>query len=257
MPFPEPASGSPAEPASSVVPAFAFSVGGVVGRAFSVWFRNFAAFSLVTLVVYLPVFALTALAPANAGQGWELSNNLLSVLAGFVAEGALTYGVLQSLDGGRVGIGALFRTGFRKVGWVFLVSFAVGLWVILGTLLLVVPGIIWYCGLFAAIPAVVVEADLGVSGALARSRSLTAGHRWGIFAVILVALVVSVAITGGGGALVALVAGALPPPIPALLVTALTALGGSFWACAPAVAYHDLRVAKEGVATADLVKVFE
>ena len=35
------------------------------------------------------------------------------------------------------------------------------------------------------------------------------------------------------------------------------ALVSTFAAIAPAVAYHDLRVAKEGVSTADLARVFE
>jgi hypothetical protein len=258
MPFPVPASGSTAPPVATAPPRTpAFSAGAVIGRSFSVWFRNFVAFSLVTLVVYLPALVLAALAPANGGPGWALADQILSGLSSLAATGALTYGVLQSLDGGRVGIGALFRVGFRKMGWVFLVSFAVGLWVLLGTILLVVPAIIWYCGLYAAIPAVVVEADVGVSGALSRSRSLTKGHRWAIFAVVLVVLVVTVAAAGGGGVLVALVGNALPPPVPALLVGAVVALASSFGSCASAVAYHDLRVEKEGVATADLVKVFE
>lgn len=258
MTFDVNASGPSPAPAPYAPPGTpAFSTGGVIGRAFSVWFRNFVAFSLVALVVYLPVLVLAPLTPGDAGAGWALLDRLLSGLAGLVVTGALTYGVLRSLDGGRVGIGALFRVGFRKMGWVFLVSFAVGLWVLLGAILLVVPGIIWYCGLYAAIPAVVVEADLGVSGALARSRSLTKGHRWSIFAVVLVVFVVTAVAAAGGGVLVALAARALSPAVAALLVTVVIVLASSFGACASAVAYHDLRVEKEGIATADLVKVFE
>lgn len=244
-------------PARTAVPAAPpFSAGGVIGRSLGVWFRNFLPFSIVTLVVHAPVFVLAAIAPPEAGSGWRLADQLLTGLAGLVATGALAYGVLESLRGGRAGLGTLFAVGFRKLGWVFLTSLGVGLWVLLGTILLVVPGIVWYCALYVAVPAVVVEPGIGASGALARSRELTKGRRWAVLAVVLVVFVVSIATGMLAGGLAATASG-LPHPIPALVVTALTALVSSAGACAAAVAYHDLRVAKEGVATADLVKIFE
>ncbi len=234
-----------------------FSAGGVIRKSFSVWFANFVPFSIVTLDVYVPVFVLAAFMPPAGGQGWNAADRVLSGIAGLVVTGALTSGVLGSLRGERASVGALFGTGFRKMGWVFAVSFRVGLWIILGTLLLVVPAIVWYCALFVAVPAVVVEANLGSSSdALQRSRDLTKGSRWAIFTIALVVAVVSAVAVLVGGVLAAL-AQALPQPVPIVIATAVIALVSSLGACASAVAYHDLRVAKEGVSTADLVKVFE
>lgn len=256
MPFPQPDPSALATAAATpaALPATpAFSAGSVVGRSFSVWFGNFVPFSIVTLVVYLPIFVLAAVAPPEPEPGWNLADTLLSALANLVVTGALTHGVLESLRGGRAGLGALLSTGFRKMGWVFVVSLRVGLWVLLGAILLVVPAVVFYCGLYVAIPAVVVE-DNG-SDALARSRELTKDHRWAIFAVVAVVFVVTSVVVGLGGSLVVLPG--LPHPIPAILGTAVIALTSALGACASAVAYHDLRVAKEGVGTADLVKVFE
>lgn len=245
-------------PAQAVLPApREFSAGGVVSRSFSVWFANFVPFSLVTLAVYVPVLVLAAAMPSEPGPGWTVLDRILSGLAQLVVTGALTYGVLESLRGGRAPVAALFATGFRKTGSVFATSFRVGLWVILGTLLLVVPGIVWYCALFVAIPAVVVERELGSSNdALQRSRELTSGHRWGILVVVVVVFIVTLLLTAAA-AMFAAVAQALPEPVPVVVATAMIALASSLAACASAVAYHDLRLAKEGVATADLVKVFE
>lgn len=253
-----PAATSAPPPVPAVSPtAPAFSAGAVIGKSFSVWFGSFVPFSIVTLAVYSPVLVFAAITPAEQGPGWQLGSAVLSFLAQLVVIGALTYGVLESLRGGRPPVGALFGTGFRKMGWVFATSFRVGLWMLLGFVLLVVPAFMWYSALFVAVPAVVAEPNLDSSAdALARSRALTKGSRWGIFAVVLVAFAVGFASTAIAGVLGAL-AGALPHPIPVLLATVLTALASSFSACAAAVAYHDLRVAKEGVATADLVKVFE
>jgi len=245
-------SSPPSTPVASAVPPF--SAGSVIGRSFSVWIRNLVPFSLVTLVVYVPVLALAVAVPEGAGS--ELASRILSALADLVIGGALTFGVLESLRGGRAGIGALFGKGFGKTGTVFAVSFRVGLWLFLGAILLVVPAVLWYCALFVAVPAAVVEDGLRSPGdALARSRELTRGNRWGILAVGLVILVVTIVAVGVAAALVAALGA--PPGIESFLVSAVAALLSAFGASAHAVAYHDLRVAKEGVSTADLVKVFE
>jgi hypothetical protein len=256
--------GGAMEPASALPPAAAlspgapvFTAGGVIGKTFSVWLANFVPFSIVTLAVYAPVFVVAAFTPPEGGLGWNLAERLLSTLAELVVAGALAYGVLESLRGGRVPAGALFGVGLRKFGAVFAVSFGVGLWLMLGVILLVVPAVVWYCALFVAVPAAVVEAKLSSSAdALQRSRELTAGSRWAIFAVVLVLFVVRVAAAVVAGA-VGAVAQALPQPVPVLLAVAVVALGSTLGACATAVAYHDLRLSKEGASTADLVKVFE
>jgi hypothetical protein len=236
-----------------------FTAGAVIGRSFSTWFRNLVPFSIVTLLVNVPVFAIEAIvAPGPSGEsGWGVvPARFVSALANLVVTAALTYGVLQSLRGETVPLGRLLGSGFSKMGSVLLVSIGFGLIVFLGFVLLVVPGVIALCALYVAVPAVVVE-DVGPGEALGRSRTLTKGSRWSILAVALVVGVVTFVAAAAAGALVALGVSALPHPVPALLSTAIVALLTPLGACAAAVAYHDLRVAKEGVDTATLVKVFE
>ncbi len=233
-----------------------FSAGAVIGRSFSTWFGNLVPFSVVTLLVNVPVFAIEALAPEGGSSGLEAAARVVSGLANLVVTAALTYGVLQSLRGESVPLGRLLGSGFSKMGSVLLVSIGFGLIVFLGFVLLVVPGVVALCALYVAVPAVVVE-DVGPGEALGRSRTLTKGNRWGILAVALVVGVVTFVVAAVGGALVRLGASALPHPVPPLLSTAIVALLTPLGACAAAVAYHDLRVAKEGVDTAALVKVFE
>lgn len=255
MSFPQPASVVP-DPVALGAPATpAFSAGSVISRSFSVWLGNFVPFSLVTLAAYLPSLALAAFAPPEPGQGWNLADTVLSGLSGLVTTGALTSGVLESLRGRRARVGSLFATGFRRMGSVFLVSLGIGLRLLFGAFLFVVPAIVWYCALYVAIPAVVVETELGVE-ALDRSRQLTKGHRWAVFAVVAVTLVVGTVVAALAGLLATLLE-AVPHPIPSLVATICYVLVSALDACAAAVVYHDLRAAKEGVGTADLVKVFE
>ena len=127
-------------PATPVPAGRPFSAGEVIGRSFSVWFGNFAPFSIVTLIVNLPVFAIVALAPVEERSWMDALANLVSAFANLVVTGALTFGVLQTLNGAPVPLGTLLKKGFAKVGSVLLVSFGYGLIVFLGILLLLVPG---------------------------------------------------------------------------------------------------------------------
>jgi len=233
-----------------------FSAGRVIGRSFATWFANFVPFSAIAITLYLPDIVLSVLVPEPRGPGWDLLDLLLSSLARLVVTGALTLGVLKSLRGERAPVGALFGTGFRTMGSVFAVSFRVGLWLLLGTVLLVVPALLWYCVLFVAVPAAVVEPNLGSSAdALERSRVLTRGNRWGILAILLVDLVVTVAVVVATSAFAAL-ASVVPRSILIAASSTVIVLVSSFSACTAAVAYNDLRVSKEGVSTADLVRIF-
>jgi hypothetical protein len=267
-PYAAPEQGSPFAPPPPAPPPLgvppvqggpAISVGRVFGRAFSVWIANFVPFTVVTVIVHLPVFLVAGLVPAalTPGTAWYGLTQLLSYLAYLLVTGALTSGVLGSLQGQPARVGALLDRGVGRIGVVFASSFRMGLWLVLGFILLIVPGVIWYCALFVAVPAAVVEPALGSSAAaLARSRTLTAGSRWQIFGVVvLVGLVMLVGMFVAG--FLAVLATGLPLSTRGLIgmvvMTLITPLG----ACAPAVAYHDLRVAKEGVSTADLARVFE
>jgi hypothetical protein len=93
---------------------------------------------------------------------------------------------------------------------------------------------------------------LGPVKALGRSRWLTKGHRWKLLALFVIAYFAGVA----PGMLVApLVAGI---PAAGMVATALVGcVMGPLVLVAPAVAYHDLRTFKEGLSTADLLKVFD
>jgi hypothetical protein len=250
------------EPTTTAAPAVAppvnpFSAGEVIRRSFSIWFRNLGSFSLVALTIWIPAFLVAGATPPRPGLGRQLFLGVVSSLSALVATGALTFGVLQALRGTRVAFRELLATGMAKLGRVFGASFFTGVIVGLGTLLLVVPGVIAACGLYVTVPAVVVEDGIGASDSLSRSWELTRGHRWAIFLVGLVVMLVRMASATIGTIVLLAGAVALPGPVPLLAQTALTALVAPLAACTAAVAYHDLRVAKEGVDTAALVKVFE
>lgn len=254
-----------------------FTVGNVVGRGLRIWARNLPVLIVLSLVVYSPVIAVGALTPgevdASFEEEWqedesaayvreglpmgELVANLLTYFLSFAMTGAVTYGVIRRLNQEPAGFFESVRVGlgrfFPALGTGIVVSLVVGI----GTLLLIVPGIYLSAMLAVAVPAAVVE-RIGVGGALARSRSLTLGHKWRVLGVSVVVMLLSVllsfalgvvgglATSGDGGSAVMWIA---------ILAAILTT--GTLQPVCFAVAYHDLRVVKEGVSVEDLAKVFE
>jgi hypothetical protein len=110
-------------------------------------------------------------------------------------------------------------------------------------------------------PACVVE-RLGPFRSLGRSRELTKGHRWKILGLFLATVIPGViigAIVGGlmGVILVLGQVGSFGTAAIQIISLIWNAIWTAFFAIVIVVAYHDLRVAKEGVDTDQIAAVFE
>ena len=122
----------------------------------------------------------------------------------------------------------------------------------IGFFLLVVPGFMLLT-MFVIIPVCVVE-GLGPIQSLGRSRQLTKGYRWRIFALYLIPGV----IIGIAGVVLARlgmsIAGAAGYGLLSFLVTAV---GGAYQAIVNIMTYHDLHAVKEGLDIEQLAAVFD
>ncbi len=233
--------------------------------------RNLLPFTVLSLIVYTPriLYAfvmLPTLRPGRDLQMYKAVSGILAALLSLIVTSALIYGVLEQLRGKRAGIGACLRVGLTRllpvVGvalCVFAILFAVaapfGILVVLfraPPLALIIPAaiaLVVYSRYWLAVPAAVVERP-GVVASIKRSAHLTRGGVRTIFTVLLVFQ----ALQFLAGLLVGLTAKTVSAVGWGTLV--VTILFGTWTAVANAVAYHDLRVAKEGVGIEDLVRVF-
>lgn len=233
-----------------------FSIGGVLGAGISIYFRNFPLFLILIVIAYVPYFLYGAWTPLDSeslsGLGAEI---VVGLVCGALVQGALTYGVVTSLRGGSdVNLWSIGKRSLLVLPRIVLLSIVVGVLWFLGLLLLIVPGIIIGLILFVAVPASVMEGR-GIGKSLARSAELTKGNRWGLFVIGLVFAVPNLIFSF---VLVQTVLPALGPLFGALLSTLVTQIlfGGAFAACT-AVAYHDLRILKEGVDTEEIAAAFD
>jgi hypothetical protein len=244
----------------SAAPRGRIEVGSVLSRAFSVWWGNAGVFTGIAVLFAMPGAAITLL--GGGGEGGTAAAGFVGGVLGLATTGALTQGVLQALAGREVQLGAMLGTGVRKLAKVFLVSMGVGILMLLGTILLVVPGMIAAATYWVAAPAAVAE-EGGAGEAMSRSAVLSKGHRMTLFAAFgvttLVTLAVGLGVAFGAEAVAAAIIG---PPVendPRLgaIVDLVAAAASTFAYAAPAVAYHDLRVLREGVDTGQLARVFD
>lgn len=255
------------------------TTGNIVRRSFRIFGQAPGLFFSIILILYSPLLLLIfpvmldTAAPAEptpeslsgpldqaglALWGPMAAGFLLFLVIAPAATAAIAYGVVRKMRGESVTLGECFRKGFRR--WVSVVgaSILIGLLTMGGLLLCVFPGLIATTGWFVAIPAVVVERISATDG-MQRSWDLTRGHRLSVFGVIFVFgllqqltevpgyVVETLGVAQEGIGLLLLL----------LLTTGLSLLFTAVHSVSSAVAYHDLRVEKEGFGLEEIAAAFD
>jgi hypothetical protein len=206
-------------------------VGGVIRR---VW-RIYVDQAPVLMPAAAVVFVFTGIISTvliNAGSGLALIAELVALVASFLFTGMVVELVADVQDGRRDATpGRLLRAVLPVLGSLILIALVAGAGILIGFILIIVPGLILLTIWSVAVPIVVLERPPGLR-ALGRSRELVRGNGWQVFGVILVlyflVLVVSVALQAAGnsagtgvGIVVSVVVGVLSAPLPALALSVL------------------------------------
>jgi uncharacterized membrane protein len=194
----------------------------------------------VGLLTQVPLVAL-ALIGQDEGRLYFTLSGVLGMLYG----AALTVGVAALMRGERPAVAAMMSGAFARSGGLILASFASGLAVVLGLLLLVVPGVVAWTGLFVTVPVLLNERGVGPGEALGRSWALTRGRRTAIFVVGLVFLLTTFGAFAAVGLLVQAFFGEESRAAAVLSELVSVPILG-LYGTAPAVAYHELRGEAEG-----------
>lgn len=221
-------------------------VGGVIRSVFDIYVDQAAVLMPAAAVVFV-ITGIVRQVLVAAGPGTALIAELVSLVAGTLFTGMVVELVADVQDGRRDATpGQLLRAVTPVLGQLIVVGILAGIGVVIGFVLLIVPGLILLTLWSVAAPVVVLERP-GAVAALRRSRELVRGNGWEVFgvivvldlAVLLVAFIIEVIAASAGtgvGIVVEVVVGVLTAPISALAAAVLYfRLGGRAPSPAPAV----------------------
>jgi hypothetical protein len=257
------------------------SVGMVLDRSFRLYTENFPLMLGITAILNLPILLLTAfplfLQATETRPLWGLLIALSSVVLAFatllviypLVTGATTKAVSDKYLGNPVTIGSALKEAWGCVGTLLLTQWVAGIIVVVGFLLLIVPGILWTLSYTLIAPVVMIEATdrrthqvqslTGVTRTVTRvmdrseirrrSWELVKGNRGKVFVIILVLFVLRLVLSLGATWVTSLgfafnsVTGRTVQNIISQCVAILTS---PLQTIAVTLLYYDLRIRKEG-----------
>jgi hypothetical protein len=237
-------------------------MGRVVQRGFETLARNLPAYLLIAaLLTGLPSFILQVVALEDAANtvggaaSWAvyLVGWLVSVLGGYLLQGAIVRSSLRDLGGMPAEIGRSLLISLRLVLPLLLLSIVVSVLTGIGFLLLIVPGIMVFVAFSVAVP-VLVEERPGVFGSMQRSRDLTRGSRWRIFILCVIFYVLYFLLAALFSAIINALSDSLY--LDAFLQGLLATVTAVIAAGMLTSLYLELRTVKEGATVSDLAEVF-
>lgn len=243
-----------------------FRIGRVLNDSFAVIRRNpVLCLGLGVLLYAAPRFAFSLwYVQATAGSAGAAPQSFFSQHAMLAIAGVLLYvGVIAILQTSLIRAAIVDRRGekpsladclgvaFTLFFPVLLTSLVVTLAIMLGLILLVVPGILLLLRWAVAIPVLIQERP-NILDSMARSRDLTKGNRWALLGLWLTLI--------GGGTLVGLVATRIAMPLNVNFGLIVDSLGKAavtvLSSVASAVSYVELRQVKEGTGVDELAEIF-
>lgn len=234
-------------------------IGRVLRTTVEVTHRNLGPMLLLAVLFHGLPTLVTELAAAKLGASEQTANAIDRIVSAFsipFLQGAVIHLSLADLNGARSNWTKAIAVGGQTWWGLFRVGLLTGVGVLLGLVLLVVPGLIWGAMWSVAAPAYVAERH-GASSALSWSRELTQGHRWKALAVLviywvttlLIIALVSALLGGVMGLFSAGDAATLPAEVIAAVIMGL--VNGPIFA----VLYTELRRLKEGAT--QIAEVFD
>ena len=167
--------------------------GAVVREAWELYKAHWKAFVPLALVVFVIIGLISLLLTWALGLIGALIGGLLAIVGFFWLQGALVEAVRDVRDGKRdLSIGETFARVRPRLPAIIPAGLLAGLGIILGLILLIVPGLFLLTIWSMIIPVIVLEGR-SAGESFARSRELVRGNGWNVFGVIVITVLLSIA----------------------------------------------------------------
>jgi len=219
------------------------AIGEVLGEAWELYKRFLWQFFLTAFVVFVVLDLISALADAAAGDSagaaflWGLVALVIGIVGYFWVQGALVE-LVRDVRDGRADrtVGETFKAVQPRLPALISAGLLAGLGILVGLILLVIPGLYLLTIWSMIVPVIVIEGR-SAGESFSRSREVVRGHGWSVFGLIIVTFL----IVGIASAIIRLIFAPLPDFIDAWIGSLIAhSLTVPFAAAALATAYFRL-----------------
>jgi hypothetical protein len=164
---------------------------GVISEAWSLYQRHWRHLIPIAAIIYVAI-ALIVLVSSQLGVLGALIAIAASLIGVFLVQGAVTRAVEDIRDGrADLTVGETFRSVQNKIAPIAGASILAGIGIVIGLVVLIVPGLYLITIWSLIIPAIVVE-NAGVFQAFSRSQGLVRGNGWNVFVVVVLTFLILV-----------------------------------------------------------------
>ena len=239
----------------------AMTTGSLLDRAARLYANNFSLLLGITAAAYVPFYLIMLvfesslnLNPNDENVAWASVLYLIvfmvlwTSVAFPISGGAATYAISERYLGNEVALNRALRRGLVNFWSVSMAQITVSVKVMLGFLLLIIPGVLWWLSYSVVVPAIIVEGQKSTAS-LRRSRELMKGHRGKAFAITMVLIVLEGLSSYAISSLIGIFGGT-DSAAGAVLHSATNSLKSIILAPLGIVAtillYYDMRIRKEG-----------
>jgi hypothetical protein len=168
---------------------------GVIGEAWAMYRRHWQHFVSISFVVYASVALISLLLTLLLSWFGALLGGLISLIAAFWLQGALVRAVEDVRDGrADLSLGQTFESVRPHLASIIVAGILAGLGIVLGLILLIVPGLVLLTWWILIVPAIVLEGK-SAGESFGRSRELVRGYGWNVFGVIILTLLIYIGIS--------------------------------------------------------------
>ena len=218
---------------------------GVIGEGWQLYKAHWRHLLTFSAIVYVGVAVIGALLTLLLTWVGALLGAVVSLIAFFWLQAALVKAVDDVRDGrADLSLGETFAQAREQLPSVAVAAILAGLGIVLGLILLIVPGLILMT-LWAVIVPVVVLERRSAGEAFGRSRELVRGNGWGVFGVIVLMVLLLI----GFGIVLSLLLSPLADWLQSFVSQIVSGtLTAPFVAIVLTLLYFRLRAAKEPVA---------
>lgn len=193
-PPPPPPPGSPPPPppppaASGPSGGGSFSVGDAISYGWNAFWKNVGPMVLITLVIFVVQFIVSLVGSGTDSAIARIVVQLLSFVVGIILAMGLIRASLAVCEGRTPEVSMLTQTdGFFNY---LVASIIFGIAVFFGLILCIIPGIIVAVVFMFFGYGIVQQPDLGAVDSLKRSAEITSGHRWQLFGLALLLMLIN------------------------------------------------------------------